>query len=71
MNAPLRPEVGAPADIADETIKAEARGLGFYYASGVQALKDVNLSLAENKVTALIGPSGCGTCMRATATRAS
>jgi phosphate transport system ATP-binding protein len=60
MNAPLRPEVGAPADIADETIKAEARGLGFYYASGVQALKDVNLSLAENKVTALIGPSGCG-----------
>ena len=61
MNAPLRPDVSAPAnDIAAETIKAEARSLSFYYASGVQALKQVNMSLAENKVTALIGPSGCG-----------
>ncbi len=60
VNAPLRPDVGAPPDIADETIKAEVRGLSFYYASGMQALKSVNMSLAENKVTALIGPSGCG-----------
>ena len=61
LNAPLRPDVGSPiSDIATETIKAEARALSFHYASGVQALKDVNMSLAENKVTALIGPSGCG-----------
>ena len=60
VNAPLRPDVSAPTDIADETIKAEVRALSFYYGSGVQALKQVNLSLAENKVTALIGPSGCG-----------
>jgi len=61
MNAPLRPDVGGPvSDIAAETIKAEARSLSFYYGSGVQALKQVNMSLAENKVTALIGPSGCG-----------
>ena len=60
MNAPLRPDVSAPIDIAEETIKAEARALSFYYGSGVQALKQVNLSLAESKVTALIGPSGCG-----------
>ena len=61
MNAPLRPDVSAPVgDIAAETIKAEARSLSFYYGSGVQALKQVNMSLAEHKVTALIGPSGCG-----------
>ena len=34
--------------------------LSFFYGSGMQALKHVNMSLAENKVTALIGPSGCG-----------
>jgi phosphate transport system ATP-binding protein len=61
MNAPLRPDVSRPvSDIAAETIKAEARSLSFYYGSGVQALKQVNMALAENKVTALIGPSGCG-----------
>jgi phosphate transport system ATP-binding protein len=61
MNAPLRANVGTPmSDIAAETIKAEARSLSFYYGSGVQALKQVNMALAENKVTALIGPSGCG-----------
>ncbi|HTO56922.1 MAG TPA: phosphate ABC transporter ATP-binding protein PstB [Pseudomonadales bacterium] len=60
MNAPLRPEVGEPADIANETIKAEARALSFYYGSGALALKGVNLQLAQHKVTALIGPSGCG-----------
>jgi phosphate transport system ATP-binding protein len=60
VNAPLRPDVGATTSIADETIKAETRALSFYYGSGVQALKTVNMNLAENKVTALIGPSGCG-----------
>ncbi len=60
MNAPLRPDVSGPIGIVEETIKAEARSLSFYYGSGVQALKDVNLSLADSKVTALIGPSGCG-----------
>jgi phosphate transport system ATP-binding protein len=61
MNAPLRPDVGTPpkTDTA-ETHKAETRALDFYYGSGVQALKQVNLNLAENRVTALIGPSGCG-----------
>ena len=40
-------------------IKAEVRGLNFHYGS-VHALKDINLTIAENQVTALIGPSGCG-----------
>lgn len=42
-----------------EKIKAESKKLNFYY-SKVHALKDINLRIAEKKVTALIGPSGCG-----------
>jgi phosphate transport system ATP-binding protein len=41
-------------------IKAESRGLNFFYANGMQALKNVSMPLYENKITALIGPSGCG-----------
>jgi phosphate transport system ATP-binding protein len=41
-------------------IKAEARNLNFFYGGTVQALKNINLQLAEKHVTALIGPSGCG-----------
>jgi phosphate transport system ATP-binding protein len=41
-------------------VKAESRNLDFFYASGNQALKNVNMTLYENKITALIGPSGCG-----------
>jgi len=42
-----------------EKVKAESINLNFWYGS-VQALKNVNLKIAEKKVTALIGPSGCG-----------
>jgi len=45
--------------MVEERLKAEVRDLNFYYGS-VKALKDINLSIAEKKVTALIGPSGCG-----------
>jgi phosphate transport system ATP-binding protein len=45
--------------IVSENLKAEVRNLSFYY-NHVQALKDVNLPIAENRITALIGPSGCG-----------
>ena len=44
-------------------LKAEVKNLSFFYAGsggGVAALKNVNLGVAEHKVTALIGPSGCG-----------
>ena len=44
-------------NIAD--VKAEARNLNFYYGA-YQALKNINLPVADKKVTALIGPSGCG-----------
>lgn len=45
--------------MVNEKIKAEVRNLNFYYGP-VKALKDINLNIAEKKVTALIGPSGCG-----------
>jgi phosphate transport system ATP-binding protein len=40
-------------------LKAVVRNLNFYYGS-VHALKDINLDIADKRVTALIGPSGCG-----------
>jgi phosphate transport system ATP-binding protein len=39
--------------------KMRTNGLNFYYGES-HALKAVNLSLYENRVTAIIGPSGCG-----------
>lgn len=39
--------------------KITVRNLNFYYGS-TWALKDINLTIQENSVTALIGPSGCG-----------
>jgi phosphate transport system ATP-binding protein len=42
-----------------ENLKAEVKGLNFYY-NHLQALKNINLPIAEKRITALIGPSGCG-----------
>jgi phosphate transport system ATP-binding protein len=39
--------------------KLKIRNLNFYYGSFL-SLKNVNLDIAERKVTAIIGPSGCG-----------
>ncbi|MCS6815211.1 MAG: ATP-binding cassette domain-containing protein, partial [Cyanobacteria bacterium] len=39
--------------------KAEIKSLDFYYSSA-HILKNINLPVYENQVTALIGPSGCG-----------
>ncbi len=46
-------------DTAASAVKAEAQGLNFFYGD-YRALKDINMSIHEQKVTALIGPSGCG-----------
>ena len=40
-------------------IKAETKNFNFYYGD-FHALKNINIQLGENQVTALIGPSGCG-----------
>ena len=37
----------------------EVRGLNFFYGK-FQGLKNIDLNIAEHKVTAFIGPSGCG-----------
>lgn len=37
----------------------EVKNLNFFYGK-FQALKNVNLNIAEKKITAFIGPSGCG-----------
>lgn len=39
--------------------KIEAKNLDLYYGD-FQALKNINLTIEENKVTSFIGPSGCG-----------
>ncbi|MDU8925468.1 phosphate ABC transporter ATP-binding protein PstB [Pasteurellaceae bacterium LIM206] len=43
---------------SDES-KIDIKNLNFYYGD-FHALKNINLSIAKNKVTAFIGPSGCG-----------
>jgi len=45
--------------ISTLTPALEVRNLNFFYGK-FQGLKDVNLNIAERKVTAFIGPSGCG-----------
>src|SRR5215213_8784024 len=40
-------------------LKAEVKNLNFSYGN-FQALKNVNIQILQNHVTALIGPSGCG-----------
>ncbi|NFI54570.1 phosphate ABC transporter ATP-binding protein [Clostridium botulinum] len=37
----------------------KTKNLNLYYAEN-QALKDINMNINKNEVTALIGPSGCG-----------
>jgi phosphate transport system ATP-binding protein len=53
-----RPESGTSAS-APAAPKMSIRHLDFFYGK-FQALKDVNLDVAERRVTAFIGPSGCG-----------
>ena len=51
--------------ISESPVKAEkknilqARNLNFFYGN-FHSLKDINLDIQENSVTAFIGPSGCG-----------
>lgn len=40
-------------------MKIDINNLNLYYGD-FQALKDINMSIREKEVTALIGPSGCG-----------
>ena len=42
-----------------ETPILQAKHLNLYYGEK-QALKDINIDIPHNEITALIGPSGCG-----------
>lgn len=44
------------------TAKMQIRNLEFYYGKFL-ALKNINIDIADKKVTAFIGPSGCGKSM--------
>ena len=44
---------------SNESLAIEARNLNIFYGS-FRAVRDVNLSIAKQKITAIIGPSGCG-----------
>ncbi|HEX7032743.1 MAG TPA: phosphate ABC transporter ATP-binding protein PstB [Nitrososphaera sp.] len=47
------------ADLDSRNYKVSVRHLNSWFGTK-QALKDINLDIKENTVTALIGPSGCG-----------
>jgi phosphate transport system ATP-binding protein len=47
------------ANIPDANPKFSTMNLDVFYG-GMQALKGINLDIADSEVTALIGPSGCG-----------
>lgn len=46
-------------NIANEKIVFSTQNLNLFYGNK-QALKDIDLAIAEHRVTAFIGPSGCG-----------
>ncbi len=46
-------------DNGSSPVKIEVRNFNFYYG-GYHALRDINLTIYERNVTAIIGPSGCG-----------
>jgi phosphate transport system ATP-binding protein len=45
--------------VESEALKIDVQNLNFFYKTK-QVLKNINLQMAEKKVTALMGPSGCG-----------
>ena len=49
----------APVYTGNGTVKVRARRVNVFYGDA-HALKDVDLDINANQVTALIGPSGCG-----------
>jgi phosphate transport system ATP-binding protein len=52
-------EAAENAALSRAPVKIAARNLNFYYGK-FHAIKDVNVEMLQNSVTAFIGPSGCG-----------
>ena len=58
INRAISPRAGfAPPPVANDRLRVNS--VNFWYGAK-QALFDINLSIPERSVTALIGPSGCG-----------
>jgi phosphate transport system ATP-binding protein len=57
----MRAPVVVPPDTAKDLgpPKIEIRGLNFYYGE-TRSLNNINMTLADNSISAFIGPSGCG-----------
>ena len=47
------------SNLSKKNIVFDTKGLDLWYGED-QALKNINLEIPENEVTAIIGPSGCG-----------
>lgn len=45
--------------MSNEQFKLQVKDMNFYY-DDFQALKNINIDIKANEITALIGPSGCG-----------
>lgn len=58
VNIPYQTKEKVVAQV-DENVIYSVRDLNLWYGQN-QALKNINLALYENEVTAIIGPSGCG-----------
>jgi phosphate transport system ATP-binding protein len=63
MSQPSVDSVAVPAGVvaasAGHPVKIQVKNLDFYYGAS-KALKNINMPLYKNIVTAFIGPSGCG-----------
>ena len=55
----VRTPDGADASAEERSVVFDVRGLSVWY-SDFRAVRDVDLPILENEITALIGPSGCG-----------
>ena len=55
----IPPKPPPAAENGTHPVKYAVQHLDFYYGEA-QALKDINLTLADRRITAFIGPSGCG-----------
>ncbi len=59
INLPEKLPWRRPGGKSVERVKLSVKNLNFYYGK-FQALKNINIDIPENMVTAFIGPSGCG-----------
>lgn len=61
LDAPVEvPEPSRPVHLKEDSISIEFENVGFKYSDRDNLLKNLNLTIAKNKVTALVGHTGAG-----------